>query len=380
MRNDRTELYNYTTLLSQAQVESSTGKNIGSLVLFKHVTQIENTHYEEDKREELFDECVGRLEQNISKEDRNLSQVYISAFDTAMVEYKLHEDRKNGVLIANQKAKEAKRASRKRELSQPVYNKIEALLKAFKHKDLVLACVWNDAGFATFDNWPSKLTLGSLLSAPSSATTSKINNGVTSVKEIFTLLELSGLIGDSFPRQLVSSLYPREDWSKAQIALTIHCANEKTPEDLLRLPSLYYYMNNCTEMAGALRGTGGTQEVLFWALESDNDKRDVFVYGVVSDDLSNEMKMKMKKLAGNIWSRINDQYAYRYQPNPRTFDDFQDRYDECETIYSDYNRLINEYKNLPVTVAWLKETTPPENQIQTFSRMVSPLEFGEVAL
>ena len=46
------------------------------------------------------------------------------------------------------------------------------------------------------------MALGSLLSAPSSASTKKVTEAVTLVRRIYTSLESMGLIGSSYPCRL----------------------------------------------------------------------------------------------------------------------------------------------------------------------------------
>lgn len=367
-KNDRIESYDYTKLLSssQAQVEHSTGEKVGSLVLFKHVKQIEKTHNEEEKRKALLEDHLVQLDQNITEEERNLSQVYVAAFDTATAQYDTHQIRKRYVLIAIQEAKEAKRASRKRDLSQPVYNKIEELLEGFKYKKIVLAGEWNSAGFFTFEHEPSKRAIGPLLSAPSGATLNKIATGVATVQETLMLLDANGLIGEDFPNRLGDMYLNRSDLHKHQKSLITYCISNKTAEDFLG--RFYDYET----ILGHLR-LGSTPKALFYTLGSKSDKRDAFICGVVSNP-SNE---KNKKMAGKIWDSRNIQHGYyhqgHYMHHPRTFDEWRTKFNECKTEYRTIHDLIKEYKKLSETVAWLKETTPPPNQNQTFSRMVSLL-------
>ena len=91
------------------------------------------------------------------------------------------------LIVAKQRAKEAKRTARKLELARPVYDKIEKLLEGFDHKELVLACEWQSNGYCIFDNMQSQIILGPLLSAPSSATKTKIAQAVEKVMAALTI-------------------------------------------------------------------------------------------------------------------------------------------------------------------------------------------------
>jgi hypothetical protein len=365
-KNNRIESYDCTKLLSSPQVEHSTGDDVGSLVLFKHVKQIEKTHHEEEKRKALLEDRLVQLDQNITQEERNLSQVYVGAFDTAMAQFDAHQKRKRDVLIAIQQAKDSKRASRKRDMSQPVYNKIEELLEGFKYKEIALAGEWNSAGIYIFEHEPSKRAIGPLLSAPSGATLIKITTGVATVQETIMLFDANGLIGDDFPNRLGDMYLNRSDLRRHQKALITCCISNRTAKDFLG------WFHQYEIILGHLR-LGSTPKALFYTLDSANSKREVFVCGVVSN-LSNE---KGKNLAGKVWDSRNSQQRFfergHYMSHPKTFDAWRTKFNECQTEYRSIHGLIKEYKKLPETVVWLKETTPPANQNQTFSRMVSPL-------
>lgn len=367
-KNNRIESYDCTKLLSSPQVEHSTGDNIGSLVLFKHVKQLERAYryHGVEKRKVLLEDRLVQLDKNITQEERNLSQVYVAAFDTAMAQYDAHQNRKRDVLIAIQEAKDAKRASRKRDMSQPVYNKIEELLYGFKYKEIALAGEWNSAGFYIFEHEPSRRAIGPLLSAPSGATLNKIATGVATVQETIMLFDANGLIGEDFPNRLGDMYLNRSDLHKHQKALITYYISNRTAKDFLG----WYHQYEV--VLGHLR-LGSTSKALFYTLCSAKSKREVFACSVVSNP-SNE---KENNLAGKVWDSRNSQQRFYergyYMSHPKTFDAWRTKFNECQTEYRSIRALIKEYKKLPETVVWLKETTPPTNQNQTFSRMVSPL-------
>jgi hypothetical protein len=146
--------------------------------------------------------------------------------------------------------------------------------------------------------------------------------------------------------------------------LITYCISNKTAEDFLG--RFYDYET----ILGHLR-LGSTPKALFYTLGSKSDKRDAFICGVVSNP-SNE---KNKMMAGKVWDSRNIQHVHNRQGNygPQTFDAWRTKFNECKKEYRNIHGLIKEYKKLPETIVWLKETTPPPNQNQTFSRMVSPL-------
>ena len=91
------------------------------------------------------------------------------------------------LIVAKQRAKEAKRAARKLELARPVYDEMEKLLEESDNKELVLACEWQSNGYCIFHNSPSQEILGPLLSAPSTATKTKIAQAVGKVMTAYTI-------------------------------------------------------------------------------------------------------------------------------------------------------------------------------------------------
>ena len=147
-----------TRLLCATHVERVTNENVGSLVLYKHVQRIESSYTAAsdgaEKRKLLLEDLIVQKQNGITEKDKMLSQVYVTAFDFAMEQFDGHVGRKRDVAIAIEQAKVAKRISRKKELSLPIYHKIEELLAGFTYKEMVLSGSWNHAGYLfTFRNW-----------------------------------------------------------------------------------------------------------------------------------------------------------------------------------------------------------------------------------
>ena len=147
-----------TRLLCATHVERVTNENVGSLVLYKHVQRISNSHTAASdvvkKRKQLLEDLIVQKQNGITEKDKMLSQVYVTAFDFAMEQFDGHVGRKRDVAIAIEQAKVAKRISRKKELSLPIYHKIEELLAGFTYKEMVLSGSWNHEGYLfTFRNW-----------------------------------------------------------------------------------------------------------------------------------------------------------------------------------------------------------------------------------
>ena len=147
-----------TRLLCAKYVERVTNKNVGSLVLYKHVQRISNSHTAAsdgvEKRKQLLEDLIVQKQNGMTEKDKMLSQVYVTAFDFAMEQFDAHVGRRQNVAIAIKQAKVAKRVSRKKELSLPIYNKIEELLTGFTYKEMALSGSWNHEGYLfTFRNW-----------------------------------------------------------------------------------------------------------------------------------------------------------------------------------------------------------------------------------
>ena len=147
-----------TRLLCATHVERVTNENVGSLVLYKHVQRIESSYTAAsdgaEKRKLLLEDLIVQKQNGITEKDKMLSQVYVTAFDFAMEQFDGHVGRKRDVAIAIEQAKVAKRISRKKELSLPIYHKIEELLAGFTYKEMVLSGSWNHEGYLfTFRNW-----------------------------------------------------------------------------------------------------------------------------------------------------------------------------------------------------------------------------------
>ena len=147
-----------TRLLCATHVERVTNENVGSLVLYKHVKRISSSHAAASdvvkKRKQLLEDLIVQKQNSITEKDKMLSQGYVTAFDFAMEQFDAHVGRKRNVAIAIEQAKVAKRVTRKKELSLPIYNKIEELLTGFTYKEMVLSGSWNHAGYLfTFRNW-----------------------------------------------------------------------------------------------------------------------------------------------------------------------------------------------------------------------------------
>ena len=237
----RQDTVDFSKVICNHFQEIATEEDVGPLVLAKHVKQIEATYTSNAARAEHIQTILDTFDINkISQEDRDRAQVFEEAFGAAMEQLPAFQQSKIDLIVAKQRAKEAKRAARKLELARPVYDEIEKLLEGFDHKELVLACEWQSNGYCIFDNGPSQEILGPLLSAPSSATKTKIAQVVRKVVEAYHLLDSQGLIGDkSAPRRLFHRLICSQDLPESHVALLKYCHTEMSSQGIIGAPKAY---------------------------------------------------------------------------------------------------------------------------------------------
>jgi len=367
--SERVERYDDLKLAFETHFDNITGEDCGPWVLYKNVTQIQNTVWEEEKRKAMFDDLFQQLDSTIPEEDKVRSEAYITAFNSAMAESHAHQLRKLNTFRAKEQAKLDKRVARKKELSEPVFDKLEKLLEDFKYKDGAMSGYWNEFGFYSFDCWPSKVALEPLLSAPSSATKKKMKLAVELLRRIYSTLVSMGFNGDPYQTILrLESFNLREDLANHERSLLNLFMYENSFIGFMHVNN----KNNCRNIWNSLQA-GKVPEALFWSLESYEDKMNAFVYSVVTDD-------KTEKLAQTIWKRnnysggvpVNGLYGSHREYFPHTFNFYRESYNACKIDFDRIVLLVKEYMEYPATAAWLARTTPnPFNAGQTFSRMVS---------
>ena len=104
---DQIDTFQWSKVLCNTQRELATGERVGSLVLAKHIKQIENTYFREDKRKEALGELFTRLHKGTAKEDQERGLLFGTAFDSAMSQYDSFEQSKLDLVIAKRTRKEA---------------------------------------------------------------------------------------------------------------------------------------------------------------------------------------------------------------------------------------------------------------------------------
>lgn len=132
---------------------------------------------------------------------------------------------------------------------------------------------------------------------------------------------------------------------------------EKTSSDFLSDVNIDYSGQTYHQIWDAIQA-GETSKTLFRACNSFEDKRNVFVFNVATND-------KTESLATQVWNRHNSRWTFP------TFDDFHTKYDQCNAEFNTTVPLIEAYMQHPTTAAWLKENDADE----PFSRMVSIASF-----
>ena len=132
---------------------------------------------------------------------------------------------------------------------------------------------------------------------------------------------------------------------------------EKTSSDFLGDVTIDYYGQTYHQVWDAIQA-GETSKALFRACNSFEERRNVFVFNVATND-------KTESLATQVWNRHNSRWTFP------TFDDFHTKYDQCNAEFNTTVPLIEAYMQHPTTAAWLKENDADE----PFSRMVSIASF-----
>ena len=132
---------------------------------------------------------------------------------------------------------------------------------------------------------------------------------------------------------------------------------EKTSSDFLGDVTIDYYGQTYHQVWDAIQA-GETSKALFRACNSFEERRNVFVFNVATND-------KTETLATNVWNRHNRRWTFA------TFAESHTKYDQCNTEFKTIIRLIKTYTQRPKTAAWLKEDTDG----QPHPRMVSLASF-----
>lgn len=363
--SSRILVHDHVRVLCIPQVDQATREATGSLLLFKDIKQIENTYHEKGKRMEIVEERLAELDNNISAEDQDRAKAFVTAFDSAIGRFDAHWQAKRDVFNVARLAKDAKRATRKLNISTPVYKKIGILLDGFKHKDVALACEWSEStGLCTFDNWPSRVALGRLLSAPSSVTHKKIISGVSCARDIYNLLESEGFLGVEYPCKLIRMLL-QHDLQEHERALIKYFVSKKSPQVVLNTWRHERVLDALIH--------GEPAKIIYSLFEQRSECRDVFVSGVVKGCSKSETYSKRHKLAIEAWNRTNpNDYIRLSYSLILSFDGFEENYKECKDEYFSLRRFIRQYQTHSDTESWLAETTEPVYADQTFTRQVSP--------
>lgn len=336
-----------TKLLSNTQKDLTTGEKVGSIILAKHVKQIENTYFTTEKRQKAAHEIFTQLwNQNTTQEGKDQGPVMQLAFDVAMSQYEAFAQSVRDIATARKQRREAQRASRKLELARPVFQKITEGLGSFQHQEIVLECRWNQHGYCRFNHRLSSDILGPLLSAPSSTTQTKITEAVQRVREAYRLLYAK--IGRCYPLQLCKFLDETPDLLESSRALLKFFITKISWSEVINLAN---------ERFISLVDTGDVVAGLLGLL-SFQEKREVFVRGVVADSPTS----KKKKLAYQVFIHlVNDSL--------NTPLSFSHCYLQCKAEYERLLQNLNVYLEQHETVAFLAETTfPPRFPQQTFTR------------
>mmetsp|Transcript_36643 Transcript_36643/g.88810 ORF Transcript_36643/g.88810 Transcript_36643/m.88810 type:complete len:396 (-) Transcript_36643:559-1746(-) len=291
LRNDQLCTHTNLRLLSFPQLEQTTGEAVGPMLLFRDFKRIENSYSQDTKRKEVLASTIKvATGQAIAPEDEERAQRFIAAHKEAKSQYHGHRSAIDSIETARKEAAAAKRAVRKQELARPVFQQLQSEFSGFKYESLVLSCDWcKDTGLCTFRQWPSKLALGSLLSAPSSAKPKNILAAVASAKKLYATLEGFGFLGDNYPNRLHQWLDSQDGIPHHEEALVRYVAEYKSSDFILAAESI-------SEMQDSIAEGSRTRMIL--NLLSGEECCEAFAFA-----LNPSKEAKKHKLAKHVWKR-----------------------------------------------------------------------------
>jgi hypothetical protein len=345
--HERIVVHGYSKVLCQPQVETCTGEPVGPLLLGKHIKQIENTRFTTNLREELLSEMLQKMDTEVAPKRR--AAAFISAFESAMEEYPAFEQAKRDVVLGRVRAKEAEQAARKFKNTRRVYDNISSQLHGYEHKEIALACSWNDDGSCVFDYGPSKVILGPLLSAPSSATKKKIHERGDLICEAYEILEDKGFLGSGLFSSLASNLSSYEIFLPTyKKALYQYCCEHMT--SLLGSKHADYSFI-------CLLRKGKFFEALYRLLSAD-DKRLAFTSRALMAIVADK-RQYYRTIAEDVWQLIE----LRNLPPPWSLNYFEVKFDTCSGKFMRIKRNLKEYLQSPETVQFLAETGSYRNDL-----------------
>jgi flagellar biosynthesis chaperone FliJ len=366
--HERIVIHAYSKVLCQPQVETCTGDPVGPLLLGKHIKQIENTQFRTNLREELLSEMLQKMDTGVAPEATRRAGAFITAFESAMEEYPAFQRAKRDVVLGRIRAKEAEQAARKLKNTRRVYDNLSSQLHGYEHKEIALACSWNDDGYCIFDYGPSQAILGPLLSAPSSATKKKIHEAGVSVCEAYEILKDKGFLGSGLSSSLASNLSSYEIFLPTyKKALYQYCCEHKTSKALLgsKLADKSFI--------GLLR-KGKFFEALYRLLSSD-DKREAFTRRALME-IEPDQRQYFRTIAEDVWC-----LEIRNLPDPSwLLNCFELKFDTCSGKFMRIKRNLKEYLQSPETVQFLAETGSyrnDRNQQITGQHVVNTLYEGD---
>mmetsp|Transcript_10913 Transcript_10913/g.12465 ORF Transcript_10913/g.12465 Transcript_10913/m.12465 type:complete len:499 (+) Transcript_10913:480-1976(+) len=353
--------YDHNRVVSQPFFERNTYNPIGPMIQVKHIKQIEASRFSwamiKDKNEpkDFFEHIVGRMDFKNDK-DKNRRQIFLTAFEQAIREYPSFEKAKIDIKLRKLKEKEDKRVFRKLKNARLVYSKIKRLLNGHKYVDIALSCIWDKkTGICRFNFGISQDILGSLLSAPTSATKKIISCQVDQLQEAYDLLEEKGYLG---PYSYFRTISP---WAST---VSQDCINIFTDFE----SAIFQYCRHHRSCINLLKSfhadlsfielvrDGKTAKALTRVL-GKNDYKNAFVNYIILGrgfqfkrmtccDLCKKKKLNYRIHAEEIWDS-----ACLSSPKRK--------FEACQHIFQGTMDLIARYRRQPLVQAFLKETDPP---------------------
>ncbi|CAB9519310.1 expressed unknown protein [Seminavis robusta] len=349
--------------------EHSTGEAVGPLVGGVRVRQIMVSYkQDQEKQKQAFASLFEEIDNQQNEGDK--AEELVDAYITAV------ED------LANLKAKkdelaaerDGQRAKRKREMGEPVLERLRALLEDHAHRDIILAGDWNEwSGIFRFSNKLSMDILGSLLTAPSTAKEEKIQSKVQMVVRDYEFLFAKGFGTGN-----------HEDFLCDLAGTGISKLGRAVFKRKLQLPGLQDLYNR-----RALRHLGrgfveilrmeGTLAALFPRFLTVEDRKTVFLSSVAEKN-GTSFKDEYKKLAKCIWDdQVRTHWGWgRHVDYIHSIEELEEKFDLKRRQYLKLSSAIKQYLGKSDVTKFLK--TPLSDTHRRALQKIFELKHGSKAL
>ena len=368
--NERIANESWGKLLCNPHREASTNELAGPLLPAKTIKQIEATYTRSraradnadqtpfnavtEHRKKALDEIIRKIDEDRTSEDTTRAELFVDAFLKAESEFEAFQISKNRLQADKWKARFEVRVTRKLEMARPVYERVQALLDGFSHKEATLLHDWEEDGICVFRLFPSQERLGRLFSAPSSASIKKVTASVRAVQEIYNWLESNGFLSTNF-----LSFLDRE--APHELALYNHYQSQGFIH-LLRFQNYRNYAQFFDHQRD------NNPKEAFFALVCHTEIKEAFVAacemgaGDVFVGTNLPSRDQLRSLATRAWDNIHPRFLGSWTT-------FWLKFDRSNRNFKRRLKNISDYLNREDTREFLRETgAPSRNPNQTFTR------------